>query len=351
MRRDARALKRKAVASLRRACSAFNSLEDEGRHTTVLLHLQHAFEMLLKASLHQRQVPVVDTRTGQSIGFKKCLNHAPEHLQLTADEVGTLRTIDRLRDDEYHYLGLVSEGILFLHLRAAITIFDKLLREVFDETLADQMPARVLPISTQPPQALDLLIDEEYSQVRDLLAPGRRQGAAARARIRTLFALESHVREESEVTERDVSKAEAAIKRGDDRAAVFPQLSGLSSRTTGLEVTIKVQATKRDGLAVHYVPAGEAGDATLIREVDLQAKFHFSRSQLAQHSGLTLPKAHALREHLEIDGDDEAHRTFRFNNTVIDGYSDRALTKMRTALAEGLDMDVVWREYQAKRRK
>jgi hypothetical protein len=307
--------------------------------------------MLLKASLHQRQVPVVDARSGQSIGFKKCLNHAPQHLNLTSHEVGTLRTIDRLRDDEYHYLGLVSEGILFLHLRASITIFDKLVREVFNETLADQLPARVLPISTQPPRALELLIDEEYSQVRELLAPGRRQGATARARIRTLFALESHVLEDSEATARDVSKAEAAIKRGDDRSTVFPQLSGLSSRTTGLEVTIKVQQTKRDGMPVHFAAEAEAGEAALIREVDLHKKFHFSRAELAKHAGLTQPKATALREELGIDADDEAHRSFKFNNTVHESYSDRALMLMRDAIDQGVDMDRVWRNYRAKRQK
>lgn len=51
VRRDTRTLKAKAVASLRRAAQAFNGLDDDGRHTSDLLHLQHAFEMLLKAGL------------------------------------------------------------------------------------------------------------------------------------------------------------------------------------------------------------------------------------------------------------------------------------------------------------
>jgi hypothetical protein len=350
MRKDARLLKRKAVASLRRACAAFNSLEDDGRHTTVLLHLQHSFEMLLKAGLHERRVPVVDQHSGQSIGFKKCLNHAPQHLGLSVNDVGTLRAIDRLRDDEYHYLGLVSEGILFVHLRAAVTIFDRMLRSVFDETLADQMPDRVLPISTRPPQALDLLIDQEFSQVRDLLAPGRRQGAAARARIRSLLALEGHVVEEGEVTERDVNRVEAAIKGGEERDAVFPQLAGLSSRTSGLEVTIKVQTTKRDGMPVRYVPAGE-GEATVIREVDLHKKFHFTRIELARALGMTAPKAAALRAHLGIDEDAEAHRSFEFGHTIHQNYSDLALKRMREALDGGVDMVDVWREHQERRRQ
>src|SRR5205085_1469632 len=44
-------LKDKALASMRRMVRAFNELDDDGRQTTVMLHLQHAFEMLLKAAL------------------------------------------------------------------------------------------------------------------------------------------------------------------------------------------------------------------------------------------------------------------------------------------------------------
>jgi hypothetical protein len=245
--------------------------------------------------------------------------------------------------------GSFSEGILFLHLRAAVTIFDRILRDVFHETLADQLPARVLPISTQPPKALDLLIDEEYSQVRSLLTPGRRQGAIARARIRTLFALESHVREEGETTARDVNRAQAAIRRGDDRGDVFPQLSGLSSKTSGLEVTIKVQQTKKDGIPVRYVSDGAEGETALVREVDLHKKFHFTRRDLAKHLGLTPPKAAALRAYLKIDADDQAHRSFSFGHTTHEGYSDTALDRMRDALATGLDIVKVWRDYKSGR--
>jgi hypothetical protein len=40
--------------------ATFNSYEDEGRITSVLLHLQHACEMLLKAVLVQNRAAVFD---------------------------------------------------------------------------------------------------------------------------------------------------------------------------------------------------------------------------------------------------------------------------------------------------
>jgi hypothetical protein len=60
LRREAAILKKKSIASLRRAARSFNDYDQDGRITTVLLHLQHAFEMLLKAGLVQKRVRVFD---------------------------------------------------------------------------------------------------------------------------------------------------------------------------------------------------------------------------------------------------------------------------------------------------
>ncbi len=70
VRKEAGVLKAKAVSSLRRATVAFNSYEDDGRVTSVLLHLQHGFEMLLKAALVQRKVEVFDRKLGGPSGSR-----------------------------------------------------------------------------------------------------------------------------------------------------------------------------------------------------------------------------------------------------------------------------------------
>lgn len=64
--RDAKTLKEKAIASLKIAMATFNSYEEEGRITSVLLHLQHACEMLLKAVLVQNRAAVMsDNQVGR----------------------------------------------------------------------------------------------------------------------------------------------------------------------------------------------------------------------------------------------------------------------------------------------
>lgn len=55
----------------------------------MLLRLQHAFEMLLKAALVQRRQNEFDKKTQRSIGFAKCVNVGDEApLSLTSEETG-----------------------------------------------------------------------------------------------------------------------------------------------------------------------------------------------------------------------------------------------------------------------
>lgn len=59
-----------------------------------------------------------------------------------------------------------------MHVRAGVTLFDDLLLRVFEERFGNHMPRRVLPIGAEPPKDFQLLVDEEYERVRELLKPG-----------------------------------------------------------------------------------------------------------------------------------------------------------------------------------
>jgi hypothetical protein len=111
LRQEARVLKEKAISSMIAATEAFNSPHDRGRATNVLMHLQHSFEMLLKAALVQKGVSVFDPTLGRSLGFETCVRKAAEHpaIKLSESDAGTLRAIDAMRDDEQHWFNQVSE--------------------------------------------------------------------------------------------------------------------------------------------------------------------------------------------------------------------------------------------------
>lgn len=299
--REARTLKIKAVSSLRIGMQAFNSFDDDGRITTVLLHLQHACEMLLKAVLVQNKAKVFDKVTGRSITFDRSLGLCIAHYGLTPEEAGVMRAVDSLRDAAQHWLVVVAEDLLYLNTRALITAFDSYLLRALEISLIDHIPARVLPVSTMPPGDFEFLIDREYNLIRELLEPGRRQRDEARGRIRSMLAMESIAVEEVEVSERDIDRVERAVRGGQNINDVFPRLSTVGTRTDGEGVNLIVHFTKKEGAPVRYIGGDDPADAAAVRELDLQKKFYLGAADLAKKVGLSQPKAKALRAHLGID--------------------------------------------------
>ena len=347
-RREAGLLKTRALASLRSAATVFNGMHDDGRTCQVLRDLQHSFEMLLKAALIQKRVSVFDKKVGIAIGFEKCVNFACEHLQLTPDQAGTLRAIDALRDEEQHWMGALPEGLLYLHVRAGFTLFDDILQRVFHERLSDHLPHRVLPISSEPPRDIQLLMDEEYTQISQLLTPGRRRTAEAQIRIRSLLAMEAHLGDSARVSTKDVDQVQMQIKKGKARSEVFPQLEKLESEVSGDGLLVSVRFSKTEGMPVRLVSSDDDVPAAALREVDRQQKFHWTPTQLAERCGLTPPRCLALRRYLKIEDDPTMVYEFVFGGSRHRQYSDKADKLLRERVGE-VDMDSIWQEFGPKR--
>lgn len=345
LKQDTRILKRKSLSSFRHAMTHFNSPNDDGRVAVVLLATQHAFEMLLKGALVQRNFEVFDRVLGRSLGLEKCIRAAlnDKTIKLTEEEAGTIRAIDAMRDDEQHWYNIVPEQILYLHARAAVTLFDDLLRRLFSETLADHLPSRVLPISLDPPQDLLSLVDKEYSQIKKLLAPGRRATYEAHARIRTLLALEAHVDAEARVSTKDVRRVARGVKNGATWEQVFPRLLRIGTDISGQGVSVMVRFSKTEGMPVRYVKgdAEAENDVAAIREFDLQKRFHVAAAELAKRLGLTQPRCKALRDHLGIDRNETCCHVFEFGSQKHPRFSDKAVVEMKRSL-ESLDMNAIW---------
>lgn len=341
--RDARTLKSKAIGSLRTAMTAFNSYDDEGRVTLVLMHLQHACEMLLKAVLVQRRARVFDKETGRSIGFERCLGLCLASHQLANDEAGIMRAVDAQRDAAQHWFVFVSEDLLYLQSRALITAFDAYLKRMFDTSLRDHIPARVLPLSTMPPGDFEFLVDKEFALVTELLKPGRRARDEARARIRTMLAMEAIVTDQVEISERDIDRIEKAMRGGVAFNSVFPRLATVGTTIDGEGVNLVVHFTKKQGAPVHYIGGDDPAAAAAVREVDLRKKFHMQAIPLARAIGLTPPKAKVLRAHLGIDNDAGCSHVFEFGSQKIRCFSDNALNKMKEVLPL-VDMKKLWAE-------
>jgi len=216
-------------------------------------------------------------------------------------------------------------------------VLDEILTAHFQDTIADNLPVRVLPLSTQPLPDFLMLVNREYAQIRDLLAPGRRARDEARGRITALLAMEAHVSEEVAVSKRDLDRIEEAIKDDTPVEQVFPRLMTLATNIEGDGPTIRVRITRAaDAPAVRFVSGDDPEGAAAIREVDLQKKYHWSPSALAEKLGLTINKAKAVRDFLRIDEDQANVMVFEFGSQKHPRYSDNALRVLREAITPEL---------------
>ena len=342
--RDARTLTTKSIFSMKRAMSSFNSYDDDGRVCSVLLHLQHACEMLLKAVLMQNKVKVFDEKSGKSIPFSRALHICRQEYGLDEAEAGTMRMIDALRDAEQHWFTLVEEDVLYLHTRAIVTVFDSYIKRTLNLDLYSHIPTRVLPVSTKPPGNFDFLIDREFRLISELLQPGKRKRDEARARIRALLAMEGFAAEEVEISEKDINRIEKALKDGKELSEVFPRLNTVASTFEGDGPTVTVHFSKKEGAPVRYVAGDDPNGAAAVRQVDLQKKFYLGAIDLAKAIKLSPPKAQALRSYLKIEEESSCCHIFEFGKSKHVRFSDNAKNKMKTAIEDGLDIEELWKQ-------
>ena len=350
LRRETRKFKKRAIDSLMLGIELFNRPHDRGRIESVLIMLQHAFEMLLKGAIFQKRGGIYEKGGDISYTFDKCLSISLSDINIISqDDFHTLSILDCLRDCAMHNLLDVSENVLYLHTQAAVTIFDDILFKVFSERLADHLPDRVLPISTSPPQDLQVFLGSEFNQIRSLLSPGRRRLADVKGRLRYHMIVESCVQGNArQPTEKDLTKIIRAIRRGQNWNTLFPGVASLRLDTEGSGLSFSVRFTRQEHASpVRLVREYEnaAKEATLVREVNLLDRYSMGLRDLSDKLGITQPTAVAMVYHLRIKDDVDCFREFRVGGTLHKRYSPKALEHLRQAL-QTVDTKKVWREYR-----
>lgn len=348
-KRDVAELKKRAVNSLVLGIELFNRPHERGRAEAVLILLHHAFEMLLKATIKD-QTGTVHAKGGQyTYGFDKCLEVAQNQIKLiSADERATLSILDAHRDIAVHYYLLMSEDLLYLQAQAATTLFDDLLHRGFGNRLANEIPERVLPISTRPPTDLQLLFDNELTQIDRLLASGSRKGAAAAARLRPLIAVAAVTRDDGErASEQDLRKAIRRRRKGEDWTLILPEVARLRLDTTGKGIPFHLRIKRDAELALRIVKDGEPAVGTLVKqEINIWDKYNMGRDDLAKKLGLSGPRTSAIVMELGIHGDAECFKVLRRKKSEFKGYSKKALDQIREALTNGLDVEKAWQRHR-----
>ena len=343
MKREAKLLRNKAVDSLILTVEHFNRPSEVGRATTVLILLDHSFEMLLKASILHRGGKIREPRARETIGFDACVRKAVSDgsLQfLTKEQALAIQAINGLRDAAQHHLLDLPEQQLYLHAQVGVTLFRDLLKKTLGEDLARYLPERVLPVSTEPPKDLALMVEDEIKTIKDLLRPRRRRRVEARARVRALAILEATTR--GERTQPSVSELNALLRgvaHDESWESVFPGIASLALSVEGEGIPFAIRIVKKEqGIPIHIVPEGTPGASVVaVRRVDELGFYSLGHYDLAAKTGLTSSQTTAVVRHLQLQEDEDCFKEFRIGRSVHKRYSPRAIERIR---AEVPNLDV-----------
>ncbi|MBC7817001.1 MAG: hypothetical protein IAG10_08950 [Planctomycetaceae bacterium] len=303
----------------------------------------------------QRGSDIHNPKTGYAHSFDFCLNKATDEAPikfLSDDERRTLRTLNSLRDQAQHYLVDVSEQMLYMVAQSTVTLFAALLSRVFGQLLCEHLPDRVLPISVNPPRDIHVLMDEEFSQLKAMLAQLNPNDFIAQPRLRSLITMDRALRsEEVHIPDAEMEAVAKDILAQAKWSDVFKGLSQVELSTDGTGVKVALYITKRDGLPMHVARDGEVAQGTIaIRRVNDTDHYCYSTTRLATKVGLTPPKTLAMIRHLKLQNDPECFKEIRIGKSLFKMYSPITIDRINDALPD-TDMAQVWRDCRPGRRK
>lgn len=338
MKREIKILLDKSKASLLLSIELFNRPHDYARTCSVLILLDHSFEMLLKASILQKNGSIFDKNTNYTIGFDKCLRIAVGDGNirfLTDEQVLTLQTINSIRDAQQHYIIDVSENQLYLYVQSGFTLFRDILTKVFNQNLYDDLPLRVLPISTTPPMSLEILYDHEIDEIKRLLESKSRKKSIALSKLKPLMILERSLQGiDKPVTDQELKKKIETVKREDWRN-VFPNVASIEVVPDLSSPSIALRFTKKEGIPIHVVPEGTPGSHVVaIKRVNDAAFYNMSRDQLADAIHETKVRTSALIWHLNLKNDEECAQAIQIGKSTFFKYSFKAISRIKELLKE-----------------
>ena len=352
MKRESKYLLTKAVDSLVLSVEHYNRPSDRGRVHTVLILLDHAFEMFLKAAIIHRGGKIRKAGQNQTITIKACFGKATSEkgVQFLTQEQGIqLRTLNGLRDAAQHYLLDLSEQHLYIHVQAGFTLFRDIYSEVFGRELSVHLPNRVMPVSTSPPIDINAVFERDTKEIQLLLKPRKRQGMAIRAKLRGLAILEEAIQgSDRQPSDRELNKYGDAVAVGKEWTRIFPGVATIQFTATGSGPSLDLRISKRDGFPIQLVAKGTPGvDRVAIQKFDSLGFYNLGRNLIAKKIGLTGPKTTALIWHLKMKDNPDYFKRVTIDKSSFDRYSQKAIERLRQAVKTE-DIGEVWTLYRTR---
>jgi hypothetical protein len=338
MKRKTHKLLDRARESLILGVEVFNRPSDTGRVEGVLLTMNHAFEMLLKAVVFEKTGRIRAKHDKYNYGFEKCIGLCQTQLSvLDENEALSLRNLNGFRDAAAHDLVDISEGLLYAHVEQAVLIFGALLKRVFNKELATWLPHRILPLSTSLPREITAVIEHDMAAISGMLSKGHRREDEAEARLRPYQVIEKNIRETQGIAVKEPSANQLVrnVKKGDWRT-VLPMVAGLVQPDTG-GIPMSLHVSKKSGFPVRIDP--DASAAIAFRYVKPEDKYPYLTSELAKKLSITTSKVVGLVKLLGLKNNEDFHTGIKVSQKgVVNRYSEKARKVMEAAIRkEGID--------------
>ena len=340
MRKEAQTLHGKAVAARVLAVDHFNRAWDRGRTEAVLILLDRAFELLLKAIIIHRGGNIREmAREGTTIGFDLCLRKCLSDSKLkclSEDEAVALQALNTLRDAAQHHMSEVSEEMLYVHAQSALTLFGRLVGDVLGRPFRNEVPRRILPVCANPPTDLAALFTIEFADIKRMVTPGNRKRLDAKAKLRSLAVLQASLDGlRSQPTERELDAVVRRINKGEDWHTIFPGVSALTiqQEPTGPGLTIRI--SRNQGEAVQLVDEGDPNATVVaVKKINELDFYNLGAKDMATKLGITQHKMLWLMAREKLAAHPDHHKIIKVGATEHKRYSGLCLKRLRELLAD-----------------
>jgi hypothetical protein len=325
VKKHAKILFEKSRDSLVLAVDHFNRPWDRGRHESVLILLDRAFELLLKSIILHKGGRIREPYAKETIGFEKCVRKclSDAKVRCLTDEQGlTIQILNSFRDAAQHDIVELSEQELYMYSQAGVTLYADLLSKVFKDTLKNHLPERVLPVSTEPPRDLHTMIEADFKEIKNLVRPHSRRQLEAKAKLKSLAIVEASLEGiRSQPSEIEIRKLVNEVRAGRKWQDIFRGISLLQISTEGTGIDVNIRITKRQGETVQLVPEGTPGATILavkrVNELDFDS---LGLKQIAKKVKLTEPRTLALIRHLKLQESDEYFKIVKLGKSEFKRY-------------------------------
>ncbi|ADN78318.1 DUF3644 domain-containing protein [Geobacter sulfurreducens] len=354
MKKRAKMLFDKSLDSLLLSIEHFNRPWDRGRPEAVLILMDRAFELLMKAIILNKGGKIREPFQKETIGHEKCVRKCITDAQvkcMTEEQGLTIQIINSLRDAAQHDIVEVAERDLYLYSQAGVTLYRDMIMDQFNEDLRDHFPERVLPVSTEIPKDLHAIVEADFEEIKELVRPGARRHIEAMAKLKALAIIESSLEGvRLQPSEPELMKLAKEVKAGKSWQDIFPGVASLQLATDGEGLNVHVRITKKEGDAVHVVPEGTPGATVLaVKRVNELDFYSLGIKNIADQLGISDKKALALVDKLGLQSSEDFFKVIKIGKNEFKRYSGRALKTLREELPK-VNIDEVWQEYVAKRR-